>query len=86
MLGLHAETDFGPCDYRVEEELKLAGDNNKPHAIWALLITTFQQQLAVHQLMVTLNKTVGYHCHVYQLNDPPPFLSGFVPSTRILLA
>ena len=24
-------------DYPVEEELKLAGDNNKPHAIWALL-------------------------------------------------
>ena len=37
LVGLHAETDFGPCDYLVEEELKLAGDNNKAHAIWALL-------------------------------------------------
>ena len=37
-LGLHAEIDFGRCDYLVEEELKLAGDNNEQHAIWALLL------------------------------------------------
>ena len=40
------------------------------------LVTTFQQQLAVHQLLGTLNEIVSlYYCD-YPLNDPVPFLSG----------
>ena len=40
------------------------------------LTTTFQQQLAVHQFVVTPNEVFGLYCRDNPLNDPPPFLSG----------
>ena len=66
-----------------EKELKMADDKNKT-TIWALilsllaLITTFQQNYYNNQLVVTPKEIIGLYCHDQPLNDPPPFLSGFI--------
>ena len=60
------------CGYQVEKEWKMAFDKNK-HAIWTLLLpllaltTTFQQQLAVYQLVVTQNDFIHLNCPDYPL-------------------
>ena len=56
----------------------LCTDNTKPSISTSLLAltTTFQQQLAVHQFVVTPNEMFGLYCRDNPLNDPPSFLSG----------
>ena len=60
----------------------LCTDNTKSSISASLLAltTTFQQQLAVHQFVVTPNglycRLFGLYCRDNPLNDPPPFLSG----------
>ena len=56
----------------------LCTDNTKSSISASLLAltTTFQQQLAVHQFVVTPNEVFGLYSRDNPLNDPPPFLSG----------
>ena len=56
----------------------LCTDNTKPSISTSLLAltATFQQQLAVHQFVVTPNEMFGLYCRDNPLNDPPSFLSG----------
>ena len=67
----------------------LCTDNTKPSISASLLAltTTFhaQQQLAVHQFIVTPNEMFGLYCRDNPLNDPLSFLPGLSLALKVSL-
>ena len=92
MGNLHAE-NYGPCGAQVEKELKIESDKNKS-TVWALvlsllafIITGFQQNRQINQLMVTTDEMAGFHvyCRDYSNALPATIFVWFVPSRKIFL-
>ena len=67
----YTRNNFCPSGAQVEKELKMAGE--KKNAIWALLLSTFQQNYHNNQLLIKPNEMVDLFCRDYLRKEPPPF-------------